>query len=387
MNFKKLTVTLATGLTLAANLLAPGAVLAADTVKIGGNFEQTGGAAAYGSPMAEGLQLAVEQKNAAGGVLDGKQLEALIIDNKTEKTEVASVATKLLTEGVVGVVGPATTGDALASIPVMTRGGVPAIFPATTGNGVTLDSAGKVLEYIFRVCFEDSYQGVVAAQYAAKNLNAKKVAILTDKGNDYSQGLTDSFKAEFEKQGGTVVVNEAYASGDTDFQAVLTTLRGQEFDVLYLPGYYTEAGLIIKQARELGLTQPVLGGDGLHSDTLKELAGAENLTDVYFTTHFSEKSEDEHVQAFIKAYEAKFNKKPDTFAALGYDASNLLIQAIETAKSTDPAAVTKAIAETKDFKGVTGTFTINENHDPVKSVVLLHLENGEIKSAENITAE
>lgn len=386
MNFKKLALSFVASMLLASGV-APSIASASDTVKIGGNLELTGAAASYGTPMAQALELAVEQRNAAGGVLGGKQLEALIIDNKSEKTEVASVATKLLSENVVGVVGPAPTGDALASIPVMTRGGVSAIFPATTGNGITLDPSGKAYEQIFRVSFEDSYQGVVAAQYVAGKLGAKTVAILTDQANDYSQGLTDSFVKEFEAKGGKVVANEAYSGGDTDFQAVLTTLRGVEFDVLYLPGYYTEAGLIIKQARELGITQTIFGGDGLHSDTLKELAGAENLTNLYFTTHFSEKSEEAHVQDFIKAYEAKFNKKPDTFAALAFDASNVLINAIETAQSTDPVAVNKAIAETKDFQGVTGTFTINEKHDPVKSVVLLYFEDGDIKSAENISAE
>lgn len=385
MKFKKLSLAFAASLALATSL-TPAVASAADAVKLGGNFELTGAAAAYGTPMSEGLQLAVEQKNASGGVL-GQQVETVIIDNKTDKTETAAVATKLVSEGVVGVVGPATTGDAQATIPVATRGQVPSIFPAATGNGITLDSAGSVLEYIFRVCFEDLFQGVIGANYSADTLGAKKAVVLTDQGSDYSQGLTEAFEKAFTEKGGEIVAKEAYATGDTDFLAVLTTVSSKEFDVLYIPGYYNEVGLIIKQARELGITQPIVGGDGLHSDTLKELAGAENLSQVYFTTHFSEKSDEKEVQEFIKAYEAKFGKKPDTFVALSYDATNLLLHAIEKAGSTDSAAVTKAIAETKDFKGVTGTFSMGDNHTPIKSAVMIELENGEVKQAVNVSAE
>lgn len=381
MDFKKLATVLMASFVLAGQVAAP--VYAADTVKIGGNFELSGAAIAYGTPMAEGVQLAIEEANTKGGV-DGKQIEALILDNKTDKTEAAAVATKLIGEGVVGIVGPATTGDAQAEIPVVNEAGVPAVFPAATGDGITLDSAGKVLEYIFRVCFADSFQGEAAANYVADQLAGKKVAILVDQANDYSQGLADSFVKQFEAKGGEIVAKEAYQTNDTDFQVVLTTLLTQEFDVLYVPGYYTEAGLIIKQARELGIEQPIVGGDGFANDTLVELAGKENLHNVYYTSHYSDKSEDPAVQDFVKAYEAKYGKKPDTFAALAYDAANVLLLAVDNADSTEPKAVSKALAEVKDFKGVTGTFSFDAEHNPVKTAVMIHFENGEIVGAENV---
>ena len=381
MDFKKLAKVLMASFVLSAQVVTP--AYAADAIKIGGNFELSGAATAYGTPMAEAVQLAVEEANAKGGV-SGQQVEAVILDNKTDKTEAAAVATKLIGEGVVGLVGPATTGAAQAEIPVANETGVTAIFPAATGDGITLDSAGKVLEYIFRTCFADSFQGKAAANYVADQLGGKKVALLVDQANDYSQGLADSFVKQFESKGGEIVVKEAYQTNDTDFQVVLTTLLTQEFDVLYVPGYYTEAGLIIKQARELGIEQPIVGGDGFSNDTLVELAGKENLHNVYYTSHYSDKSEEPAVQDFVKAYETKYGKKPDTFAALAYDATNVLLLAIEKAGSNDPKAVSKALADIKDFKGVTGTFSFDAEHNPIKTAVMIHFENGEVVGAENV---
>ncbi|MCQ9210527.1 ABC transporter substrate-binding protein [Granulicatella seriolae] len=383
MNLKKYGL----GLVVAALLAgcgANGGAGSSDEVKLGGNFELTGGAAAYGTPMSEGMQLAVDQVNAAGGALK-KNVKAIISDNKTDKTETAAVATKLVSEGVVGIIGPATTGDAQAEIPVVERAKIPVIFPAATGNGITLDAAGSVYEYIFRVCFQDEFQGVAAAKFANSKFTAKTAVVLFDNSNDYSQGLKDSFAKTFEGQGGTLVAQESYTAGDTDFQAVLTTLKSKKFDVLYLPGYYEEVGLIIKQAREMGITQPILGGDGYASDTLIELAGTSNLNDIYYTSHFSPESTDKVVQDFVAAYKEKFGKTPDTFAALAYDATNLLVKAIETAGTTDSAKVTEAIAKTTDFTGVTGTFSIDEEHNPVKTAVMIELQDGKVASTENVS--
>ena len=363
-------------------------VSAQEQIVIGGNFELSGGAAAYGSVMAKALELAVELRNAEGDVLDGYQLATTILDNKSDLTESSSVATRLTSDDkLVGIIGPATTGASQAEIPVITEAGVPAVLPAATGDGITLANDGSVLEYLFRVCFADAYQGTAGASYAFNELGAKKVAILSDQATDYSQGLANAFKEEFEKLGGEVVANASYQSGDSDFSATLTTLLTQDFDVLYIPGYYTEVGLIIKQAREFGLTQPIVGGDGLASDTLVELAGQANVNDVYYTAHFSPNSEEEDVQNFLKAYKEKFDQEADSFAALSFDASNLLIAAIESAGSADRAAVTKAIAETQDFDGVTGTFSIDDQHNPVKPVTMIKLTAGEIESAEEYSAE
>ena len=385
MKLKKFTL----GAVVAAILAGCGNAADGNTVKIGGNFELTGNVATYGSSMNNGAQLAVEQK---GKLLD-KELKYVSYDNKSDKTEVASVAKKLASEKVVGVVGPATTGDASVSIPVNEQAKIPTVFPATTGDGVTLknaEDASSVYEYIYRVCFSDSYQGVVGANFVHKKFGNAKVAILQDTGNDYSKGLADAFEKTYtdSKIGGTVVTREYYQSKDTDFQAVLTTLKSKDFDVLYVPGYYEEVGLIIKQAREMGITQPIVGGDGLSSDKLAALAGSSaNLSNVYYTSHFSTLSDDADVQAFVKAYKEKYGTNPDTFAALSYDATQLLMKAIETAGSTDPQAITKALAATKDFDGVTGTFSMGPDHTPVKSAVVIEFQNGQEVSAQEYSAD
>ena len=386
MKFKKATSLFLATLALSSALAT--SVSAQEQIVIGGNFEMSGGAAAYGSVMAKALELAVELRNAEGDVLDGYQLATTILDNKSDLTESSSVATRLTSDDkLIGIIGAATTGASQAEIPVITEAGVPAILPAATGDGITLANDGSVLEYLFRVCFADAYQGTAGASYAFNKLGAKKVAILSDQATDYSQGLAKAFKEQFEALGGEIVASESYQSGDSDFSATLTTLLTQDFDVLYIPGYYTEVGLIIKQAREFGLTQPIVGGDGLASDTLVELAGQANVNDVYYTAHFSPNSEEEDVQNFLKAYKEKFGQEADSFAALSFDASNLLIDAIERAGSADRAAVTKAIAETKDFDGVTGTFSIDDQHNPVKPVTMIKLTAGEIESAEEYSAE
>ena len=385
MKLKKFTL----GAVVAAILAGCGNAADSNTVKIGGNFELTGNVATYGSSMNNGAQLAVEQK---GKLLD-KELKYVSYDNKSDKTEVASVAKKLASEKVVGVVGPATTGDASVSIPVNEQAKIPTVFPATTGDGVTLknaEDASSVYEYIYRVCFSDSYQGVVGANFVHKKFGNAKVAILQDTGNDYSKGLADAFEKTYtdSKIGGTVVAREYYQSKDTDFQAVLTTLKSKDFDVLYVPGYYEEVCLIIKQSREMGITQPIVGGDGLSSDKLAALAGnSSNLSNVYYTSHFSTLSDDADVQAFVKAYKEKYGTNPDTFAALSYDATQLLMKAIEKAGSTDPQAITKALAATKDFDGVTGTFSMGPDHTPVKSAVVIEFQNGQEVSAQEYSAD
>ncbi|MGY4104554.1 ABC transporter substrate-binding protein [Ignavigranum ruoffiae] len=368
------------------NPLSSSVAAAEDTVKIGGNFELTGGAASYGTPMDEATQLAIELKNADGGI-KGKQIEYINYDNKSDLTEATSVATRLIDQGVHAILGPAPTGDAKATIPVVSQAGLPSIFPAVTGNGVTLDSSGKVLDWIFRVCFEDQYQGKAAGAYVVDQLGAKKVAILVDQSLDYSQGLAKAFQAELEAKGGQVVAQEAYASGDTDFSAVLTSLLVQDFDVLYVPGYYTEVGLLIKQAREMGLNQIIVGGDGLASPTLVELAGAENVNDLYYTSHFSSNSDSAEVQAFLKAYQDKYGKEPDTFAALAFDAANLMMDAMERADSLDAKDIKQALEETKAFTGVTGTFDMDRDHNPIKPALMLKLTNGKVEAVEEVLVQ
>lgn len=343
-------------------------------VVIGGNFELSGGASAYGTPMSNAVELAVELKNKAGGISD-EDVTYKVYDNTSVAQESASVATRLATEDkVTAIIGPATTGDAVAQTPVLDRAGVPAVLPAATGDMVTMKDDETVWEYIFRVCFQDSFQGEVLANFAQNDLGATKAIILQDNSTDYAVGLTEAFENVFE---GDVVSVENFSDGDTDFNAILTNIRDKDFDVIFIPGYYEEAGLLIKQAREMGITQPILGPDGFANSTLVELAGADNVDDIYYAGHFTPNSEDPKVQDFLKAYEEKFGVEADSFAALAYDAANLVLAAVETAGTTDSKAVTEAIAKTTDFEGVTGTFSLDENHNPVKSTFVIELQDGE----------
>lgn len=383
MKLRKLALSLLTGLAVGSSLLGAGQVLAQDTVKIGGNFELTGDAAAYGTPMSEAAKLAVKEVNENSGVLGG-EVEYVEYDNTSDLTEAASVAQRLASEDVVGIVGPATTGDSNAQIPVIQEAAVPAILPAATGNGMTLDDNGDVFEYLFRVAFEDAFQGRAAATYVTETLGAQTAALFVDQSTDYATGLEQAFTEEFEALGGQVVTTESFQSGDTDFTASLTSLLSQEFDVLYVPGYYTEVGLLIKQARELGITQPIVGGDGLGNQTLVDLAGASNVNDVYYTAHYSPLSEDEDLQAFLTKFEEEYGKQADQFAVLSYDATMLLLDAVERAGSTDRQAVTDALAATETFDGLTGTFSIDEDHNPVKEVLMLQLTNGEVENVEAV---
>ncbi|MBG9982613.1 ABC transporter substrate-binding protein [Aerococcaceae bacterium DSM 111020] len=366
--------------------IQPLATQAADTFKLGGNFELSGETASYGTPMSKGVQLAVKETNDNGGVL-GQQIEYVEYDNRSDLTEAASVAQRLVNEQVMAIVGPAPSGNVKASIPVINEGGIPAVAPAATLDNITLSEDGEVFDYFFRVSFADSYQGEVAAQYVVDNLEVAKAVIVEDQAVDYSLGLSGAFEDKFTELGGEVVAKQSVQSGETDFSAVLTSLLAQDFDVLYLPIYYTEAGLFIKQAREMGITQPIVGGDGFHSPTLVELAEIQNANDIYFTSHFSTESEDPAVQEFLKNYEEEYGQEADTFAALAYDAANLIFDAAERAGKADPEAIKDAIAATEDFEGVTGTFAIDENHDPVKPALVLKIEDGKIVSSEAVEAE
>lgn len=383
MKLRKLALSLLTGLAVGSSLLGAGQVLAQDTVKIGGNFELTGDAAAYGTPMSEAAKLAVKEVNENGGVLGG-EVEYVEYDNTSDLTEAASVAQRLASEDVVGIVGPATTGDSNAQIPVIQEAAVPAILPAATGNGMTLDDNGDVFEYLFRVAFEDAFQGRAAATYVTETLGAQTAALFVDQSTDYATGLEQAFTEEFEALGGQVVTTESFQSGDTDFTASLTSLLSQEFDVLYVPGYYTEVGLLIKQARELGITQPIVGGDGLGNQTLVDLAGASNVNDVYYTAHYSPLSDDEDLQDFLTKFEEEYGKQADQFAVLSYDATMLLLDAVGRAGSADRQAITDALAATETFDGLTGTFSIDEDHNPVKEVLMLQLTNGEVANVEAV---
>ncbi len=350
---------------------------AATEVKIGINYELTGAVATYGKASKDGIMMAFNEINEAGGI-NGMKIVPVEADNKSDAAEATTLATRLMTQdSVVACLGPATSGNFMATIPVAMGNKVPVISAsATADEGVTTDANGNVNDYVFRLCFVDSFQGVTMANFATQNLKAKSAVIIMDSSSDYAKGLAKNFKDTFTAAGGTIVDEEAYVAKDKDFNAILTKLKGKQFDAIYLPGYYQEAGLIIKQARDLGITQSFLGADGFDSPVLLELAGANALNNVYFTNHYSANDTDEMVQNFNTSFKEKYGTEPSAFNALGYDLGKFIADAVSRAESTDPEDIKDALASTKDFKGVTGTLSIGENHNSIKSIVVIGLENG-----------
>lgn len=301
-----------------------------DTVKIGLNYELSGNVATYGQAMNKATELAIKQYNESE---DAKyKAEAVSMDNKSDSGEAYSIATKLMTEDqVVMQLGPATSGDSIATYPAADENQTPVLSPAVTQNGGMLKEDGSAYEYAWRVCFEDSAQASAMAVFARENLGKTKAVVYSDATSDYAKGLAEDFVSKFEALGGEVVAQESYSSGDTDFNAALSKISEEDFDVLYVPGYYSESGLIIKQARDAGISQTILGPDGMDSPKLAELAGEENLNDVYFTTAYTTVDASEELTSFIEAYKAEYNEEPDMFSVLAYDATNLGLQALEKA--------------------------------------------------------
>ena len=357
-----------------------------NTIRIGLNYELSGAAATYGQSSVEGIELAIEEINKAGG-LNGKKIQTIKYDNKSEEAEATTLSTRLMTQDkVLAVLGPATSGAFKATIPVSEQNKIPVLSGSATADDVTVDKRG-VKEYAFRICFMDSAQGKAMARYATENLGKQKAIIIRDSSNDYAKGLAESFAKTFKGAGGTIVKQEAYVKGDTDFNAILTSVRNQDFDVIFIPGYYEEAGLIIKQARAQGIDVPILGADGFDSPKLAELAGADALSNVYFSNHYSSLDDNPTVQEFLRAFQAKYKKEPDAFNALGYDLAKLTEQAIGHAEKQDGESIKSALAETKNFEGVTGNIRVDKNHNAVKDTVVIKLENGKQVSSERIRPE
>lgn len=347
------------------------------TIKVGLNYELSGAVATYGQGLVEGIEMAFEEINKNGGVL-GKQIEAVKADNKSDATEAANVSSKLATrDKVVLLLGPATSGNTKGASPAATQNKVPLVSASATADDVTVDKNGKVRDYIFKTCFSDSFQGVIMANFAFEDLSTKNAAMLVDSTSDYSKGLAKNFKAQFEKLGGKVALEEGYKAKDTDFNAVLTNIKNANPDVIYVPGYYEEVGLIAKQARQQGLNVPILGGDGFDSPKLVEIAGKDALNKVYYTNHYSSKDDSEEVVKFVNAFKAKYNKEPDAFNALGYDLGYFAADAIKRAGKADSEAIKEALAATKDFNAITGKFSMDETHNPVKAITVLEVKDGE----------
>ena len=364
---------------------APGSSSSSDKIKIGVNYELSGAVATYGQDSVKGIEMAFEEINAAGGI-KGKKVELTKYDTKSEPAEATTLATRLMTQDkVIAILGPATSGSFKATIPVAISNQVPVISGSATADDVTVDASG-VKEYAFRTCFNDSYQGTAMANYALNKLSAKSAVIIKDNSSDYAKGLAENFKSTFTAAGGIIVGEDSYVQKETDFNAILTRVRSMNFDVIYLPGYYQEAGLIIKAARELGINQPVLGADGFDSPDLLKLGGASALNNVYFTNHYSSLDEDPLVVKFIEDFKAKYGEEPNAFHALGYDTAKFLASAIERASELTGPAVKDALATTKDFPAVTGTLSVDQNHNPVKAIVVVGLKDGVQASSEKISS-
>jgi branched-chain amino acid transport system substrate-binding protein len=345
------------------------------TIKIGVNLELSGGVAAYGQRLEKGFELGIKEINKKG--IGGKKIELVKVDNKSETAEATNGAIKLISQDkVAAIVGAATSGNTIAQVQVATENKVPLITPSGTAAEVTVKN-GKVNDFVFRTCFIDPYQGTVAGNFAVKDLKLKNAAALIDNSNDYSKGLFASFKDTFEKNGGKIVAKEAYQAKDTDFKATLTRIKSANPDVIYLPGYYEEAGLIVKQARELGINVPVIGGDGFDFSEMEKLAGKDALNNTYITNHYSSLDQDPKIQNFVKAFKAEYKEAPLTFNALGYDTAYLLADAIKRAGSGDPQKIQKALTETKDLELVTGKLAFDKNHNPIKSAVIVEYKDGQ----------
>lgn len=349
-----------------------------DEILIGEFGSLTGSEATFGTSTHNGILLAMEQVNAAGGVL-GRQVRIIVEDDQGLPEQAQSVVTKLITsDRVVAVLGEVASSRTLAAAPVAQQYGIPMITPSSTNIEVT-----RVGDYIFRICFIDPFQGLVMARFAANTLNVANVAVLRDVRNDYSVGLANAFIENFTALGGTISGDQSYSAGDTDFSAQLTSLAATNPEAIFVPGYYTDVGLIARQARQLGLNVPLLGGDGWDSPLLTEIGG-DAIEGSYFSNHSSMTDPDPRIQQFVTDYHARHGDYPNSLAALGYDAANILFDAMTRAGTTDPAAVRAALAETSGFVGITGTITIDAERNASKPAFVLQVVDGQFETVEMI---
>jgi branched-chain amino acid transport system substrate-binding protein len=347
-------------------------------ILIGEYGSLTGTTATFGQSTHNGVTLATDEINSAGGVL-GKQIKLLTEDDQSKPEEAATAVTKLITrDGVKAVIGEVASSRSLAAAPICQDNGIPMVTPASTNPEVTRKG-----EYIFRVCYIDPFQGEVLAKFAFNSLGLRNVAILKDVRNDYSVGLAQFFEETFMGLGGNISATQAYSEGDSDFKAQLTALKAANPEAVFVPGYYTEGALIIKQARELNMTMPFLGGDGWDSSKLLEIGG-DALNGAFFSTHYAADDTNFVVRNFVTRYKERYNGVPDAMAALGYDAALILFDAIGRAGSTDGVAIRDALAATQAFPGVTGKITIDQNRNARKSAVIIAVTEGKLVYKETI---
>ena len=339
------------------------------TIKIGFFGDLTGPTFNFGKSAYNGVLMAADEINQYGGI-NGRRIDVVIEDDKGSPESAARLTAKLIDhDKVIAIIAGGTSGNSRAAAPKAQASHVPLISPSSTDPAVT-----QTGDYIFRACFVDSFQGEVMASFAVNTLKAQKAAILFDFNSPYGLGLTEYFKNSFTRLGGKIVAEQSYTQGDADFKGQLSTIRSAEPDVIYIPGYYGDVALIAKQARMIGLTQPLLGGDGWDAPELWQLGG-DSLNGSYITTHYSIDDPSPAIEAFVNTYKQRYgNLLPDAHAALAYDATRLLFDAITRAGSTDSAKIRDALAQTKNFGGVTGIITMDGNRNAIKPAVVLKLQ-------------
>jgi branched-chain amino acid transport system substrate-binding protein len=346
-------------------------------IVIGAFLSMTGPLATFGQTTARGAEMAVDEINRQGGV-KGRKLELAVLDDQGKADEAGNTVARLIdVNGASAILGEVASTLSLVGGRIAQRRGVPMVSPSSTNPKVT-----QVGDYVFRVCFLDPFQGFAMAKFARQNLKLTRVAIFRDVRNDYSIGLADAFRKAFMRMGGQIVADESYGAGDTEFSAQLTKLKGHEPEALYVPGYYTDVGAIARQARRLGLTVPMMGGDGWESSELRSIGG-KDIVGSYYSNHFAHDNPTPNARRFIAAYQARYHEAPSALASLGYDAAVVIADAMRRAKTLAPADIRAALAETRGFAASTGTLTLDAQRNPVKPAVVVRVtETGDAFEAE-----
>lgn len=361
-----------------AGVLATAPLLAQETIKVGEFAALTGKEATYGQTVHKGTLLAIEELNAAGGLL-GKTLELISEDDQSKPGEAATIAKKFVSrDKVVAILGELTSSRTLEAAPIAQNARIPLVSPGATAPEVTAKG-----DYIFRVCFVDSFQGSVMAKFGRQSLKLNRVAILSSVGSAQSVALAKIFRERFKELGGTVPLEQKYSEGDKDFRAQLTAIKAGNVDGIYVPGFYTEAALICKQARDLGIAVPLFGIDAWESSELLSIAG-KAVEGCYFSTHYSAESNDPRVAAFNERFRKRWNESSNAISALAYDSAMVLADAIKRAGTTEPAKLRDALAATKNYRAITGTITFDAQRNPTKSAVVLQVKNGQFVFVETV---
>jgi branched-chain amino acid transport system substrate-binding protein len=347
-------------------------------IKIGAVSCISGPLSTFGVSSIRGARMAIEEVNARGGVL-GQTIELVVDDNGSKAGETARIARKFLSQDhVVAILGDLTSSATMEAAPLAQEAHVPLLTPTATATSVT-----KVGDYVFRSCFTDPFTGRIMARFAIEHLDARRGVVLTDVKQDYSIGVSAELASYYRQQGGQVLQEYSFSSGDTDFRAQLSSLKSLQPDVVFVPAYYTEAALILREARQLGVKAKFVGGEGWDSPSLISVAG-KSADGSFYTNHFSPDDPEPLVQTFVQTYKTKYGTAPDALSALWYDGAGLLADAIRRAGSTESAKIRDALAATKNFPGVTGTVSLDEQRNASKPGVIVTIENGHVKMVERV---